>query len=506
MPTLKKDLLFDLIKSLTKAEKRNFRLYAKKIQQNVEVLFLQLFDYLEKRESFDVNTLLKDLPNFKKNQIANLKRNLYNHILISLRLLYSKKQIALEIREFIDYAEILYSKGLYLQSLKILARAKKLAIKTHQHILHLEIVAFESRIESRHITRSSTKRMSDLMTESVQTNKTISRVSELSNLKLYLQRVFINHGHLKTIELKEKIKIKFIERIGSERDTNQSFFEQMYYYQSYYWFYYLEQNFQACYEYTLKWADLYVQNPTMVEKDIDMYLRTIHHVLNSAFFIKNEQILKKQVTDFEVFIKDNVDQFSLNAYVQAHLFLYQSKFNQFFLQHNYEKGLTIIPEVLAFINAYEYQLDNYKIMILNYKIASCYLGSGQPDMTVDYLNKIINYSGSALRDDILLYARILLLLAHYELENDMALEYLTNAIERQINNIAQPDKLSKAVVVLFKKLFGALPRTQQQLIQNFQSEVAELAKIPTEKRAFIFLDLNAWAQAKLMNKRINSRY
>lgn len=501
MPTLKKDLLFDLIKSLTKAEKRNFRLYAKKIQQNAEVLFLQLFDYLEKRDSFDVNTLLKDLPNLKKNQIANLKRNLYNHILISLRLLYSKKQIALEIREFIDYADILYNKGLYLQSLKILARAKKLAIKTHQNILHLEIVAFESLIESRHITRSSTERMSDLMRESVQTNKIISRVSQLSNLKLYLQRVFINHGHLKTTDLLEKIKIRFAERIGSERDEHHSFFERMYYYQSYYWYHYLQQNFEACYEYTLKWADLYTQNPTMVEKDVDMYLRTIHHVLNTTFFIKNAVDLQSQVTDFEIFIKENLDNFSLNAHVQAHLFLYQSKFNQFFLQQDYQKGLTIVPEVLAFIDAYEYQLDNYKSMILYYKIACCYFGSGQPDQAVDYLNKIINYSGKALREDILLYARILLLLAHYELDNDVALEYLTNSIERQIGHISQPDELSVAVVALFKKLYGALPRTQRQLLQDFQLTIDELAENPTEKRAFIFIDLEAWVQVKLSRRR-----
>ncbi|MEM1120077.1 MAG: hypothetical protein AAGJ18_06480, partial [Bacteroidota bacterium] len=222
MPTLKKDLLFDLITSLTKSEKRNFRLYAKKIQQNSEVLFLQLFDYLEKQDFFDVQQLLVDLPNLQKKQIANLKRNLYNHLLVSLRLLYSKKQIALQIREFIDYAEILYNKGLYLQALKILGRAKKLAIKTHQDILHLEIVAFESSIESRHITRSSTERMSDLMQESEDTNQTISRVSELSNLKLYLQRVFINCGHLQTGDVLNAVNRKFLEQIGNGQIDNQS--------------------------------------------------------------------------------------------------------------------------------------------------------------------------------------------------------------------------------------------------------------------------------------------
>ena len=103
MSTVKKDLLFDLITSLTKSEKRNFRIYAKKIQQGGNVLFLQLFDYLEKKERFDSTVLLNDLQTITEAQIPNLKRNLYQHILASLRLLYSEQQASLKIRQFLDF-------------------------------------------------------------------------------------------------------------------------------------------------------------------------------------------------------------------------------------------------------------------------------------------------------------------------------------------------------------------------------------------------------------------
>ena len=502
MPTLKKDLLFDLIQSLTKAEKRNFRIYAKKIQQNGEVLFVQLFNYLEKQTLFDVNVLLKDLPNLKIQQIANLKRNLYQHLLISLRLLYSKKQVALELREFLDYAEILYSKGLYLQALKILARAKKIAIKTHQSILHLEIVAFESKIESHHITRSSTERMSDLMLESQKANEVISNVSKLANLKLYLQRFFINHGHLKTDQLKEKIYQYFQEKISPPPTETATFFEKVCYYQSCYWYHFLLQDFQACYEYSQKWVRLYDDNENMVDKDLDMYLRAVHHLLNTSFFIKNGEELNQRLTKFEGFLQKNLDHFSLNTYVQAHLFLYQSKFNQYFINNDFEKGLQLIPEVLQFIDNYSYQLDNYKIMILHYKIASCYFGVKMPDKTIDYLNKIINYSGRALREDILLYSRLLLILAHYELGNEAALLYLIHATERQLSHIAYPDEVSLAMIAFFKKLNKAIPRTEKALFLDFQQRINQLSTVPEEGRAFIFLDLSKWVAAKLHSENI----
>ena len=245
MPNSKKDLLFDLICSLTKAEKRIFRIYAKKIQQRGNVLFLQLFDYLEKQEAFEVQPLLNDLPNIKSKQIPNLKRNLYENILASLRLLYSDQKVALQIRKFIDYAEILYGKGLYLQALKILSRAKKVARKNHQDDLHLEIVEFEKTIESRHITRSSTERMAGLIAEADFRKDVNANISELSNLKLHLQRIFIDQGHVSGKPQLDQIQQDFSRKINKWQESEMTFFEKVYFYQSCYWFHYLRQDFEA---------------------------------------------------------------------------------------------------------------------------------------------------------------------------------------------------------------------------------------------------------------------
>lgn len=497
MPRIKKDLLFDLIKSLTKTEKRNFKIYAKKIQQNGEVLFLQLFNYLEKQTLFDVNVLLSSSEQFKKRQIANLKRNLYHHLLTSLRLLYSQKYTVLEIREFLDHAEILYNKGLYLQALKLLARAKKISSRDHQHILHLEIIAFESRIESRHITRSSTQRMTDLMKESKEINEVIIRVSNLSNLKLYLQRVFINEGHLKTLQQQQQVHQYFQQKMSQLKSTNPSFFEEVFYFQSYYWYHFLLQDFENCFYYSQKWVQLYEVDSNMIDKDIDMYLRAIHHLLNSAFFITNESILVQKVHQFELFIKDKKDHISLNTYVQAHLFFYQAKFNQYFINEKFKEGVILIPEVLEFIEAYDYQLDNYKIMILYYKIACCYFGTMQPDKALDYLNKIINSTGSVLREDILLYARILAMLCYYEMGNEVALEYIINATERQLSNIFNPDQLSVVTIVFLKQLNRAIPRTERNLFLQYQLKLTALESIVAERRAFLFLNLSLWVAKKI---------
>ena len=53
IPTLKKDFLFELIKNLSTAEKRSFKLFTNRLEANQEAKFIQLFDVMDKLESYD---------------------------------------------------------------------------------------------------------------------------------------------------------------------------------------------------------------------------------------------------------------------------------------------------------------------------------------------------------------------------------------------------------------------------------------------------------------------
>ena len=61
-------------------------------------------------------------------------------------MLFKEKGANYKVREYVDYAYILYGKGLYLQALKILKKAKDLAIKHHLIYMQLTIVEFEKKL------------------------------------------------------------------------------------------------------------------------------------------------------------------------------------------------------------------------------------------------------------------------------------------------------------------------------------------------------------------------
>src|SRR6476469_1960253 len=97
------DALFQLIHSLEKSEKRNFKLYIKRNSAKEDLKIIQLFDALDKMKEYDEKVLLKKLPGTEKPQLSNLKAHLYKQLLASLRLLKSTENLELQLNEQLDY-------------------------------------------------------------------------------------------------------------------------------------------------------------------------------------------------------------------------------------------------------------------------------------------------------------------------------------------------------------------------------------------------------------------
>src|SRR5215213_4171860 len=200
------DILFQLIQSLEKAEKRHFKLYIKRSSSNENLKIVQLFDAIDKMSEYDEKVLLKKLPSIQKTQLSNLKAHLYKQILASLRLLKSADSLDLQLNEQFDYAHILYKKGLFQQSLRVLERAKDLA-KTHQKYNFLTLaLSLEKRIENLHITRSMHDRAEMLSSESMEINSHINMADRLSSLALLLYSWYIRYGHARNEEDEAGVK------------------------------------------------------------------------------------------------------------------------------------------------------------------------------------------------------------------------------------------------------------------------------------------------------------
>src|SRR6185312_6833898 len=155
MPNQFSDTLFQLVHSLEKAEKRHFKLYIKRSSSKQDLKIIRLFDAIDKLSEYDEKSLLKSLKDISKSQLANLKAHLHKQLLASLRLLKTNENIDLKLSEHLDNARLLYNKGLKIQSLHILEKAKEMARTNQKMNFLVQAVSLEKKIETLHITRSS---------------------------------------------------------------------------------------------------------------------------------------------------------------------------------------------------------------------------------------------------------------------------------------------------------------------------------------------------------------
>ena len=65
------DELFQLLKSLEKAEKRNFKLYVRRNSGSTDLKIIRLFDALDKMEDYDEELLLRKHKSIQKQQLPN---------------------------------------------------------------------------------------------------------------------------------------------------------------------------------------------------------------------------------------------------------------------------------------------------------------------------------------------------------------------------------------------------------------------------------------------------
>jgi hypothetical protein len=503
MPNRTTDALFQLIHSLEKGEKRNFKLYVKRNTDNDELKSIQLFDALDKMDQYDEELLLSRNPTIKKQQLSNIKAQLYKQLLASLRLLKSQDNIDIQLHEQLDYARILYNKGLYIQSLRTLDRIKESAGVHNQVSLLVEVLFLEKKIESLHITRSMENKADELTAEADAVNTKVLHITQLSNLALRLYSWYIKNGHARNVADEVEIKNFFDQHLSFDPETVDGFYERLYLYQSYSWYAFIRQDFLLYYRYTYKWVDLFEREPNMIAIETGQYIKGMHNLVSAHFDLQNYKKFDADLQKFEDFANSELVRENDNNRIQTFVYLHLAKLNKHFMQGTFTEGLQLVPEIEGKLKEYALYLDRHRVLVFYYKIASLYFGSGDNDKAIDYLNKIINWKVD-LRTDLQCYARLLHLIAHYELGNAGILEYLVKSVYRFM---AKMENLSVVEEEIFKFIRSSFQLSYRKLKPEFEKLLEKLKSYEHnryETRAFSYLDIISWLESKVRNEPVQN--
>lgn len=489
--------LFVLIKTLTKAEKRHFQLDSGRRAAGKKSLFMQLFREMGRMTEYEEATLFKKIPDLKQQQLPNLKSHLYGQLLCSLRMQYKHKDPVIALREQLDYARVLYDKGLYAQSLRILGRIKIQAQQMEEIILCHEIIEFEKLIESRHITPGMESRSEELSQESREISRQLSSISYLSTLSMRMYGLYLKLGHARNEKDARMLK-DFLERhLPPQTGSDLKFYEKIYLYQTYCWYYYTLQDFAMYYRYCRKWVDLFQESPQQKYADASLYLKALHNLLTAYFFTSNHYRFMEELQILEKFIGDRENSFDENTRLYSFIYLYTAKLNRHFLEGEFQKGLYLVPEIQKKIDASSLHIDPNRVMLFYYKIACLQFGSGDNEAAAGYLHKIIQLRVGNLREDIQVFARILHLIAHFEMENYGLVEYLVKSVYHFIAAHRDLSLVIEEIMRFLRKNLYTDPKALKLAFAELRQRLFLLSKNPFEKRSFLYLDIISWLDSKI---------
>jgi hypothetical protein len=500
MPNYFSDILFQLIKSLEKSEKRHFKLYIKRSSSNEDLKIIHLFDIIDKCTDYDEKILLKKLRGITKPQLANLKTHLYKELLSSLRLLKTTDNIDLQLSENLDYARLLYNKGLKHQSIRILEKVKELA-KSNQKINFLvQAISLEKKIETLHITRSSLDKTKLLTEEALEISGHIDRVTRLSNLALLLYRWYVQNGHCRNEKDEKSIREYFKSAVPADFRSIHGFYENLYLYQSYAWYAFIRQDFLMYYRYSQKWINLFIKNEAMIAVETGHYIKGMHNLLNAHFDLRNFKEFERTLRHFEEFATSTVANRHDNFRTHTSIYINSAKINQHLMKGTFSEGLSLVSVVVARLEEYTLFVDRHRILVFNYKIATLYFGAAKYSEAIDYLQKIINDAEQGLRNDLQCYSRLMHLLCHYELGTEDIIESLIKSLYRFMAKMKTLTVVEREVFTFLRHSIKVGYKHVKPELEKFLQKIKHLEKNRFETRSFAYLDIISWVESKVYNK------
>lgn len=488
--------LFELIKSLDKNEKRYFKVMFSKSKNQEEIKMLKFFDLVNQQKVFNEDEIPSKIPDIKAVQLSNIKAYLHERILQSLRQYHLNRMPDFKVREQIDFSQLLIERRQYNLAATCLKKAKKMARQINNLELQLEILKIEKELLLQSV--NSDRTTDSIINEVRDLNNRINNINTFSNLSVKLNSFYRRLGFIRDEVSYIKVKDYFYSNLPEFKEEDLSPSEKLHLYRLFAGYYFFIQDFDNGYKYARKLENEFDKEPGLLKSHPELYLTSLNSVLNAEFklgkykeFITTTRKLEQATGLF----KENLN---YNLKIRLRKYFLIHKINYYFLKGDFEQGILFIENNSIELQEIENQLDTHSYMILSYKLACLYFGASKFNMSVRWLNKVINTHNIDVREDLHCFARILNLICHYELGNFDVIGYYIISTYRFLLKKDDLRLFQKYILKFLKNLSGQEGKELTEDFTKLKKQLVPLIDSPYEKRAFIYFDIISWLESKIV--------
>lgn len=495
----KKEGVFDLVKLMSKAEKRNFKLYATRLGCNEGAKFLLLFDCLDSLEQYDEAKVLSLCPTITKQQLPNLKAHLYKQILTSLRMLGVQHSPLLEIREQIDFVKILFDKGLYAEAQKLLSKVEKRAIELELLPATLDIVELQRQLKVLSYSSEMTLAADATAKTAGEVSEKLANIATLSRLAVQCYALHQNLGFARSQKDLDRLDNYFKPRIEAFEGKEMNFTERFYYIQAKAWYYYICHKTALSYRYALRWVAHFNSKPEMKQLMYDSYMRGYSQVLDGMFLMHKYSAFVRTLEEFEKESR-SLELLNDNAKMISQGILFTGQLNKCLMAGTYKDGLWIAKNIDSYLKRYGDRLTLHEKMPLYYKVATLYFGDGNYAKCIENLSYIIAVKDRNIRRDLQCYARMLNLMALYDAGLDFNIDYHIRSVYSFIVKMKDMTEMKDELLSFFKSFGNVNAIDLKKELKVLYERLKPYENHPYERRTFYYIDLLAWLESKITDR------
>jgi hypothetical protein len=488
--------LFQIIHTLTPAEKRYFKLrYGK--SQGEDAKYLKLFEVIEKMTTLNEAALQKAVYGTKKvegKKFSELKNYCYQLILGILCDYDNEHSIDYRLKHNLLYVRSLYKRALYEDCQLLIDKTLKLAEEYEQFEAMLELLRWRKQIA---YARGDIDFLnSDLNKIAVQENVLLAKVA---NILFYKNAFYQIHTTIRKFRLLENPELQQIlkslasSEMFSQLDKAQSFTAKVIYLRAASLMSYAMRDNERFYQYGKVLMDLMLSRPLLLREDVSEYISANSNFVMACMLTERSSATLEALENFKKVTPKTYDD-----RLKIHRQFYQGIFDFYHNTGDFDKGYEMLQLHLKEKQQFDHQAFNSQGFYYAYFYTS--FGSKHFNEALDYLNEWLSDRNTVDRQDLQALARILSLIIHFEMGNTLLLESLMRSTARYLNKNTKMTAFEKELLRFIRKASTSANRMELKTIAtDVLNSLSELSQDTTQGNFMQYFDFIAWIESKITN-------
>lgn len=498
------DDLFQLIKSMSKAEKGYFKKMANRNVRGEKNNYVRLFEAIDKQKGYDEAKILKKLRNHAFAQRLSTEKNyLYKLILKSLNGYYAEKSADAAVREQIGYIKTLRDKKLMDLAFKQIKKTKKLAYKYEFYDYLVKIIGIEASLFLVCVPAQAEELEQAYLTEKRTLLEKLKILTDYEELYMQVAWLQEKSASIKRKQQRQRAQ-EFLDNplLNGEQKAIDAFPIQLLYYASLSISYELVGNLPKAYQAAKSCTDLWEQAPHFIKEYPSRYRNTLQGLAFKCYYMQKAKVLKNTIEKLR-----QLPMVSTFDEVQIFEMTYGLELAFYFMVGDFGVFKNVLERLKNKLTHYGELVRPTSRLTFYYNLAFGAFVFEQYAEALDWINRYFDLKGKETRDDIYYKALWLNLLIHYELGNLNLLESLHRAAYRYLHKKQTIYRFERALLQLLKKLLNVVSKKQKkQLFLDFEDELNTIAEEKSELQAMYATEIRTWVKSHILDKSFSEVY